>query len=754
MSAFSRRRSVARRSIRRCSAIILFLLGVIVTLSGCLPGVVDVPSSGHSYGKGPLDAIRDAAGRTTSSGPYSQCGLSSLELAAMMMVPTYFEAGGPIPSPMALSRWDNLSVSSSNANLFAFGQTSGPYVNAFFSPGIGLWQFDSAGAWDLTASEAIDAVSASNAAASTIAYRWCNAPESRRISPEVRRAYAWGPWFGCSGSASTTCETRYQQLLFEGKINSGQDAGVDRTGGMASRTCSVVGLGNNIPCWYVNPANAQGSRGWTGGTYDPSRPNYVTPLPKPFYVLRSGGREYRIWLPADTGYDIGITASKPVTANARTSLAWDRVANLCDLTVRRGACGASSPVGYLDAIESVGSNQIRVSGWAFDRDAQTPVTLSVSIGSTTRTVIAGVARPDVAAVITGAPGNSGFDSRVDAVAGTHNVCVSAVDLGGPGVNVALGCRTISILGTPISMIDGTRARPGFIDVWGWGWLPGDSAASIAIVVDGQVAGRVNRTISRPDVQALFPGAEQLTGFAGSVPAAGGPHTVCIGLNSMSVPMSGCRQVVLPSGSPFGILDWATPVPGGINISGWTIDPDSAGTVMVRFYVKGSRGLAIRDFNADTQRGDLSAVFPLYGPAHGFSGWLPAAAGPNSICAVATNIGAGENTLLGCRSIVVPGGSPGGFLDGVSRQGNSIAVWGWAIDPDTVDPVEMHIYVNGVNNVVNASVTRADLGVAFPSYGPSHGFSTSINVPSGQATVCVYAINVGVGGHAPLGCRTV
>ena len=755
MSVFAiRSRSPFRRGTRRRSAIFGLLLVITVGATACLPGVVDIPTSGQSYGKGPLDAIRDAADRTTSTGPYSQCGLTSIELAVMMMVPTYFEAGGPVPSPMALSRWDNVSVSSSNANLFAFGQTTGPYVNAFFSPGIGLWQFDSAGGWDLTAADAIDAVTASNAAASTIAYRWCNAPDSRRATPELRRSYAWGPWFGCSAGASGACEARYQQLVFEGKINSGQDTTVDRSGGMSSRTCTVAGLGTNLPCWYVNPANAQGSRGWTGGTYDSARPNYVTPLPKPFYVLRSNGREYRIWLAADTGYDIGITASKPVTTNARTSVVWERNATLCDLTTMRGVCGGTSPVGFLDSVEASGPNRVRVSGWAFDRDTQAPLTLSVAVGSATQNITTRVSRADVAAVIPGAPGNSGFDATIDATPGTQNICVTALDVGGPGVNTDLGCRSVQILGTPIAFIDGTQERPGFIDVWGWGWLPGDASASISIVVDGKVAGRVNRTLSRSDVQKLLPSAELMTGYSASVPASSGPHTVCVGLNPFPASPLGCRQVILPSGSPFGILDWATPVPGGINVSGWALDPDIGGPVMVRVYVSGSNGLSTYDLNADSQRVDIASAFPLYGPAHGFSGRVPAAGGANSICAVATNVGNGDNKILGCRSLIVPGGPPSGFLEVVSRQGSSIAVSGWSIDPDTTDPVEMHIYVNGVNNVALASRFRADIGVAFPSYGASHGFTRSIDAPAGPATVCVYAINVGLGSNALLGCRSV
>lgn len=178
------------------------MAAVAVLMGGCLPPLLDPPTSGLSYGKGPLDAVRDAADRTTEEisgttdpkSPMYRCELGATDLAAMMLVPTWFEAGGPVPSPMALSRWDNVNVRASNANLFAFGKTTGAYVNAFFSPGIGLWQFDSAGGWDLTAADAIDSVSAANAAASTIAYRWCIAPSlGKATTPQVRRQYAWGP---------------------------------------------------------------------------------------------------------------------------------------------------------------------------------------------------------------------------------------------------------------------------------------------------------------------------------------------------------------------------------------------------------------------------------------------------------------------------------------------------------------------------------------------------------------------------------
>ncbi len=177
-----------------------------------------------------------------------------------------------------------VSVNSRNVNLFAFSRTSGPYVEAFFSPGIGLWQFDSAGAWNLTAATAIDSVTAATQAASTISYRWCHAPSSQSSDPVQRRKYAWGPWYGCS--VGTACETTFKALNSTDKINSAFDSSVSRYGGMQGRTCNVAGLGDGLACWYVNPALAEGSKGWTGGTYNGSASG-VTPLPKPFYVVES-----------------------------------------------------------------------------------------------------------------------------------------------------------------------------------------------------------------------------------------------------------------------------------------------------------------------------------------------------------------------------------------------------------------------------------------------------------------------------------
>lgn len=747
------KRLMARRRMLRRGIVVGFFLGVVFFATSCLPGVVASPTSGLTFGKGPLDAIRDAASRTTTSGPSSQCGLSSLELAVMMMAPTYFEAGGPVPSPMALSRWDNVNVRASNVNLFAFGQTTGPYVNAFFSPGIGLWQFDSAGGWDLTAADAINVVTASNVAAAHIASRWCEASRDPywNANEQRRRAFAWGAWFGCRSSGSTApCENRYQQLILEGAINSAQDLGVDTSGGMSSRTCDVAGLGSNLPCWYVNPANAQGSRGWTSLTYDPARPDFVTPLPKPFYVVRANGREYRIWLKVDTGYDIGITGSHPVTTNARVSMVWERQANLCDKTQYRGECGGAPPIGVLDSV-TVGNSSINLKGWAWDRDTTGVVPIHVYVGAVGHAMTTGSSRSDVAAVFSGAPGNTGFDITLPSAVGNQRVCAYAIDVGGTLGNPLLGCRDVVVTSTPRGIIDDVVVRPGAVDVSGWSVIPGDPSTTAIISVNGVVKSRLTRTVDRPDVQAGMAGIELATGFSGSIDVTGGRNVVCLTTGTLPIGSLGCRVVTSPGGSPFGALDVVTARLGGVSVVGWVVDPDVASAVTTHIYVSGV-GYAV---TANANRPDIGGGLPAYGPDHGFVVDLPAPGGVVNVCAYGINVGVGAHTLLGCRTTTVPTGSPIGVIDTLTRSGANVTGSGWVFDPDTAASIPVHVYVNGVGYAVSANGNRPDFAGTMPAYGPAHGYSFSIPVAAGSARVCIYGIEIaGTGGNVLLGCRTV
>jgi len=96
--------------------------------------------------------------------------------------------------------------------------------------------------------------------------------------------------------------------------------------------------------------------------------------------------------------------------------------------------------------------------------------------------------------------------------------------------------------------------------------------------------------------------------------------------------------------------------------------------------------------------------------------------------------------------------PFGYLDLVERKGGGVVgVVGWAIDPDTADPINVHVYADGVYmGGRHASRVRSDVGAAYPAHGSAHGFG--IDITTNAAEVCAYAINDrGGDNNALLGC---
>lgn len=100
--------------------------------------------------------------------------------------------------------------------------------------------------------------------------------------------------------------------------------------------------------------------------------------------------------------------------------------------------------------------------------------------------------------------------------------------------------------------------------------------------------------------------------------------------------------------------------------------------------------------------------------------------------------------------------PTGSFDSAARVPGGAVLTGWAVDPDTVEPINVHIYVNGaaVAGLV-ASLERPDVAAARPSSGPRHGFQVELPVDTaGPHRVCVYAIDSAGGANALLGCKAV
>jgi hypothetical protein len=195
---------------------------------------------------------------------------------------------------------------------------------------------------------------------------------------------------------------------------------------------------------------------------------------------------------------------------------------------------------------------------------------------------------------------------------------------------------------------------------------------------------------------------------------------------------------------------------GVVFSGWALDPDTAASIPVHLYVD-SVGTAI---TADAERTDIANAYPGYGAAHGFSGRVAAAAGGHTVCAYAINNGRGGHALLGCRQVTIAstlpelGRAPIGNLEIVSAGTGSVAVGGWALDPDTSASIPVHVYVDAAGVAITANGDRPDIAAVYPAYGAAHGFSHSVTAPAGQRNVCVYGINNAAGGHTLLGCRSV
>ncbi len=80
-------------------------------------------------------------------------------------------------------------------------------------------------------------------------------------------------------------------------------------------------------------------------------------------------------------------------------------------------------------------------------------------------------------------------------------------------------------------------------------------------------------------------------------------------------------------------------------------------------------------------------------------------------------------------------------------------WGWAVDPDTSDPVSITLTIDGrrtINKVANIPRPKVDSRFGL---GPRHGFEFTTALQRGRHQYCIWALNVGEGADTNLGCRT-
>ncbi len=226
--------------------------------------------------------------------------------------------------------------------------------------------------------------------------------------------------------------------------------------------------------------------------------------------------------------------------------------------------------------------------------------------------------------------------------------------------------------------------------------------------------------------------------------------------AQATPSTGAGRTALPLAlaiddrhDPVGHVDALVGESGGVALRGWAIDPDVTRSGYVWVTVDGVG----RHLYANTPRADVGRAFPGYGDNHGFSGYLSADPGRHRVCVTAANVGAGAHRLLGCREVVVPGGSPFGNVERLAGVAGGAELTGWALDPDTTDPIYLWVTVDGVGRHLYANERRDDVDRVF-GLGARHGFHATVPAGPGTHRVCVTAANVGPGSHRELACGSV
>ena len=336
---------------------------------------------------------------------------------------------------------------------------------------------------------------------------------------------------------------------------------------------------------------------------------------------------------------------------------------------------------------------------------------------------------------------------------TGPVQMAAAGPGGPvGPPVPVGPAGSPV---PVGSLDSARQAPAGLHVSGWAADPQapTTTTNVHIYVDGTFDGMAAAGNPRPDVDAAN-GFGPNHGFDAVVGAvAPGLHQVCayaIRAPSGPNPVIGCQNVTVGA-DPIGSFDSVSAVTGGVSISGWSLDPDTAASTTVHVYVDGALATQV---TASGTRDDLAAAYPGYGAAHGWSTNVPVAPGQHQVCTYGLNLaGPGSNALIACRQVAVSG-QPFGSLDGVARSTSSVSVRGWLVDPTRAAGTQAHVYIDGQGaGILSVNGPRADVAATYPGFASSTlGFDGSVPLGAGPHQVCVYG--VGAAGAALLSCTGV
>ncbi|HEU5270260.1 MAG TPA: fibronectin type III domain-containing protein, partial [Jatrophihabitans sp.] len=569
---------------------------------------------------------------------------------------------------------------------------------------------------------------------------------ARLPRPDVAAAYpAYGPNHGFWYEVALP-DGNHQLCAKVTNLLAGSDAQIG---------CKSISVQNN-PVGTANPATVLDNTATITGSVADA--NTTDPLLVRAYTER--GYVGAAWTDASHAFTLSITLAEGSH-------------NVC-LYVHNVGAGANSalgcqtvvvhnnPFGKLDSVGQLPTG-LRVNGWAIDLNTGTdgtgtgPVLVRAYVdGRHAADTWANLARPDIGALYPASGPNHGYSFTLQVAQGSHSICTYASNFGA-GVFAQLGCQTVTVQNNPVGAVENAIQVPGGIQISGYA-LDFNSTAPIGVHVylDGRFAAGAYTSIARPDLATRYPGVAYNIGYQLTLPTHAGSHVVCayaLNAGPGSSTLLRCVRVTMQD-NPVGKVESAEQYPGGVTVGGWVLDPDVTGPVSVRVYADGHW---VAGGVANQPRTDLAALYPYNGTNHGFSIFTPLTPGNHVLCAYGMNIGDGtRNTKFGCVN-VVRAVNPYGASTAIYRSGtsNTIRLSGWAIDPDTLTGVPVHVLVDGVDRTtLTANVAWPGTLARFPLYGGSHAYSGSIDLDAGEHTVCVTAYGVGPGSNLSLGCALI
>jgi Fibronectin type III domain len=232
----------------------------------------------------------------------------------------------------------------------------------------------------------------------------------------------------------------------------------------------------------------------------------------------------------------------------------------------------------------------------------------------------------------------------------------------------------------------------------------------------------------------------------------------IGLGLLAVLLAAVASVVAvnadaaTSHAPVGHYGHVAQVPGGLQVSGWALDPDTKNAIQVDVWVDGhrTRVTATRHNSSETAK-----YRSAWGVQHGFVVALKEKAGRHEVCVHAMNPPSDKTfTQLGCKFITL-NFNPGGSI-AVRQSATGVTATGWTVDPDApTTSLAVALTVDGVQAATGTATTASSAAAkARPGAGTKHGYSLTAATTEGKHTVCVVATNVSYGANASLGCKAI